>query len=259
LLHNKLTLLATEVEKLNSLINEKNRDIEDWRLKYVQVESNYRAAQSSETRYASLHAEYTSLANLLREKVNEIDSLKRRNAELENQLALVVLENERLAQQLNHVDKDFEIWKSTNVDIINGRSAIHDLQSKLLGLSRENDDLQLLVQEKDREVDFLKARLLRTSGTEYINASTRVSQSLQPRNVLTSDVLRLSGSQHASPSRYHQSAYGSHYNNGYNINVSAAKDRDHVEIVDNTVESKQINQSSLVDHTNDNLQNSIAK
>jgi len=184
--HHKIVLVSAEVERLNKEMTVKTKEVETYRTEIIKIQS----VQNNQ-------AQLDKLNRLVSEKEGEIQKLRAAITQLENQLGLVVAENERLNFELRDTENEVEGVRGSYYKAQSIKGRINELESKITFLTSENERLKEFAQDKAREADVLKAKIMRGSvGIDITNAKNQVIQNLQMRIVLlNAEVERLSGGQ----------------------------------------------------------------
>jgi uncharacterized small protein (DUF1192 family) len=116
-LENKIVLLTTEIDRLNEVVRAKLREIEEWRNRYNSIEITAQKYKSYEGKMI----------------------------ELENRVALMSNEIERLNQLLKQRMNELDEWKSrySNIEssLISSESRCKELENRIVMLSTEIDRL----------------------------------------------------------------------------------------------------------------------
>jgi chromosome segregation ATPase len=172
-LENKIHLLITENERLGRLVDDNHKQSEYWRAKYYEldgVQGRYTEAQALIAKLqddnSALHSEINRLNNNLAEeyrrfdaKSKDFDLLRVRYSELENKLALLVNENQRLNVLIDGYIKDIESWKNRCFQLQNVERDLADTRNRVSILTSEIERLNNIVLDLRREKEGLYARI----------------------------------------------------------------------------------------------------
>ncbi|GJR79739.1 retrovirus-related pol polyprotein from transposon TNT 1-94 [Tanacetum coccineum] len=117
----------------------------------------------------------------MREKSNEENvnydycEIETKNVELENSVAKLLLENERLCNEINHVKQVFkEQFDSIKKTRVRTKEQSDSLIDKLNLKSAENEDLKAQIQDKVFVITSLKNNLRKVKGKEIVDIAAQI-------------------------------------------------------------------------------------
>ncbi|GKB18201.1 retrovirus-related pol polyprotein from transposon TNT 1-94 [Tanacetum coccineum] len=115
------------------------------------------------------------LGNCLRKKMNyDYDEIETKNEELENSVAKLISENERLCNEINHVKQVFkEQFDSIKKTRVRTKEQSDSLIDKLNLKSAENEDLKAQIQDKVFVITSLKNDLRKLKGKEIVDIAAQ--------------------------------------------------------------------------------------
>ncbi|GKE10204.1 hypothetical protein Tco_1413755 [Tanacetum coccineum] len=101
--------------------------------------------------------------------------IETKNVELENSVAKLFLENERLCNEINHVKHVFnEQFDSIKKTRVHTKEQSDSLVDKLNLKSAKNEDLKTQIQDKVFVITSLKNDLLKLKGKEIVDIAAQI-------------------------------------------------------------------------------------
>ena len=147
-LKGKLSLLASENERLNGVLAEKTELL---RARVIELEKGLGQFNELRTKVSLLITENERLSCILIDKTKEIDALKIRlihNNEFEGKYCLALQERDRLNSILGDRLKEIDVLRTRIIEIEKNCHQTDELRGKLALLASENDRLNHLLSEK---------------------------------------------------------------------------------------------------------------
>lgn len=163
---NQIDYYESEIRRFKQTLEQRERDIEEWKSRYAKLEVRSLVTKSYDDRLKDYELRIDTLVNDLKNKLDDIDSLRLKNSKLEMQLAEARTYEEE-AKKLRDI-LDYKLNDSDHL-----RSAVGDLTYQV---SREQQKLHELEEVNIRlqeEVIMLREQLKKADKEKQLHMEVK--------------------------------------------------------------------------------------
>jgi chromosome segregation ATPase len=154
-LEGKVNILSTEYERLVNTLTERNKELDNWRAKYTQIELNLQKLADLEKRFNNLKQENANLKKLLDEKSAEIDEWVLKYGDIMSPDS----EIQDLKKKLDARNKEVKALELKMLDIKEEYSKeMAKMLHKFNELDARNKKLSQIADDKDEEAMYLRQK-----------------------------------------------------------------------------------------------------